>query len=303
MPSGAIDPHGVWVFSPILWMCPRGSGYALTLRAPRKRVLFTVSRFLGFFWGEGVWRFLFQKVFIYKINFFNRYKVMQIISLSLTCFEFLLLKNGSVYSKGVEFMCEELFLSAVVPYFPFNVSGVCSDIFSFISFFFNKKNFFNITKWISYTYTYIPTISPPSCVSLPSSLSHPSRRSQSTELISLCYAAASLSCSIFTYILRRDPSFVHSEENSEVPHSRKWNFILITKLSSLTGEGRSFQEEMSIPRVTKKKDSEKFLLLRNLFWKWKWLQKMALDWAGGHSILVSGLPLYLCSLGHSHDGP
>ena len=47
-----------------------------------------------------------------------------------------------------------------------------------------------ITKWISCTYTYIP-ISPPSCVSLPSSLSHPSRWSQSTELIFLCYAAAS----------------------------------------------------------------------------------------------------------------
>ena len=47
-----------------------------------------------------------------------------------------------------------------------------------------------ITKWISYTYTYIP-LSPPSCISLPPSLSHPSRWSQSTELISLCYAAAS----------------------------------------------------------------------------------------------------------------
>ena len=47
-----------------------------------------------------------------------------------------------------------------------------------------------ITNWISYTHTYIP-ISPPSCISLPPSLSHPSRWSQSTELISLCYAAAS----------------------------------------------------------------------------------------------------------------
>ena len=47
-----------------------------------------------------------------------------------------------------------------------------------------------ITKWISYTYTYIP-MSLPSCVSFPPSLSHPSRWSQSTELISLCYAAAS----------------------------------------------------------------------------------------------------------------
>ena len=47
-----------------------------------------------------------------------------------------------------------------------------------------------ITKWISYTYTYIP-IPPPSCVSLPPSLSHPSRWSESPKLISLCYAAAS----------------------------------------------------------------------------------------------------------------
>ena len=52
-----------------------------------------------------------------------------------------------------------------------------------------------ITKWISYTYTYI-LISPPSCVSLPSSLSHPSRWPQSTKLISLCYAAASHQLSI-----------------------------------------------------------------------------------------------------------
>ena len=47
-----------------------------------------------------------------------------------------------------------------------------------------------MTKWISYTYTYIP-ISPPSCISLPPSLSHPFRWTQSTELISLCYVAAS----------------------------------------------------------------------------------------------------------------
>ena len=46
------------------------------------------------------------------------------------------------------------------------------------------------TKWISHMHTYIP-ISPPSWASLPSSLSHPSRSSQSTELISRCYEAAS----------------------------------------------------------------------------------------------------------------
>ena len=51
-------------------------------------------------------------------------------------------------------------------------------------------SFWCITKWISYMYTYIP-ISPPSCVSLPPSLSHSSRLSQSTELVSLCYVAAS----------------------------------------------------------------------------------------------------------------
>ena len=45
-------------------------------------------------------------------------------------------------------------------------------------------------KWISYMYTYIP-ISPPSCVSLPPSLSHPSSWTQSTKLISLWDAAAS----------------------------------------------------------------------------------------------------------------
>ena len=47
-------------------------------------------------------------------------------------------------------------------------------------------SFHFITKWISYTYTYIP-ISLSSCVSLPPSLSHPSRWSQSTELISLSF--------------------------------------------------------------------------------------------------------------------
>ena len=56
------------------------------------------------------------------------------------------------------------------------------------------------TKWINYTYTYIP-ISPPSCVSLPPSLSHPSRWSQSTELISLCYVAASHQLSILHLVV------------------------------------------------------------------------------------------------------
>ena len=45
-------------------------------------------------------------------------------------------------------------------------------------------------KWISYMYTYNP-ISPFFCTSLPPSLSHLSRWSQSTWLTSLCYAAGS----------------------------------------------------------------------------------------------------------------
>ena len=57
-----------------------------------------------------------------------------------------------------------------------------------------------ITKWISYMYTYIP-ISPPSCISLTPSLSHHSRWSQSTELISLCDAAASHSLSILHLVV------------------------------------------------------------------------------------------------------
>ena len=53
-----------------------------------------------------------------------------------------------------------------------------------------RVSFYCTTKRISHMHTQVP-IYPPSWASLPSSLSHPSRSSQSTELISLCYAAAS----------------------------------------------------------------------------------------------------------------
>ena len=62
------------------------------------------------------------------------------------------------------------------------ISGVSQLLFHYFLFFFYLYwciialqwcvSFCFITKWISYTYTYIP-ISPPSCVSLPSSLSCP----------------------------------------------------------------------------------------------------------------------------------
>ena len=71
----------------------------------------------------------------------------------------------------------------------------------------------SITKWISYMYTYIP-ISPPSCISLPHSISHPSRWTQSTELISLCYAAASHQLAILHLVLYICPC--HSLTSSQL---------------------------------------------------------------------------------------
>ena len=100
----------------------------------------------------------------------------------------------------------------------------------FISFFFLKHlywgiialqwcvSFCLITKWISYTYTCIP-ISPPSCISLLPSLSHPSRWSQSTELISLCCVAASYYISFFLIIL------ILSRISCEHPFVYKLTFI------------------------------------------------------------------------------
>ena len=71
-------------------------------------------------------------------------------------------------------------------------------------------------------YTYIP-ISPPSCVSLPPSLSHPSRWSQSTELISLCYVAASCQLSILHLVVYICPchSLTSSQLTLPPPHVLK----------------------------------------------------------------------------------
>ena len=66
---------------------------------------------------------------------------------------------------------------------------------------------------MSYTYIYIP-ISPPSCDSLPPSILHPSRLSQSTELISLCYEAASHQLSILHLVVYISP--YHSLTSSQL---------------------------------------------------------------------------------------
>ena len=76
------------------------------------------------------------------------------------------------------------------------VNLITSGLFLWINFYWSIialqwcVSFCFITQWISYTYTCI-AISPPSYVSLPPSLSHPSRWSQRAELISLCYVATS----------------------------------------------------------------------------------------------------------------
>ena len=80
------------------------------------------------------------------------------------------------------------------------LNNISLYVYTTFSFFFTSLLEYNCFTMLCqflhiYTYTYIP-ISPLSCISLPPSLSPPSRWSQSIELISLCYAAASHQLSI-----------------------------------------------------------------------------------------------------------
>ena len=72
-------------------------------------------------------------------------------------------------------------------------------------------------------YIYIYPISPPSCVSHPPSLPHPSKWSQSTKLICLCYAAASHQLSVLHLVVYICPcqSLTSSQLTLPTPHVLK----------------------------------------------------------------------------------
>ena len=73
-----------------------------------------------------------------------------------------------------------------------------------------------------------PYLSPLASPSLPPSLSHPSRWTQSTELISLCYAAASHSLSILRLVVYTCPchSLTLSQLTLPPPHVLKSIFYI-----------------------------------------------------------------------------
>ena len=76
---------------------------------------------------------------------------------------------------------------------------------------------------VNQLYIYIYPVSPPSCVSLPPSLSHLSMWSQSTELLSLYYAAASHQLSILHLVVYTYPchSLTSSQLTLSPPHVLK----------------------------------------------------------------------------------
>ena len=119
----------------------------------------------------------FSKLSLYKLTIL--YLCVCVLSLG-NLVDIFHLKHTSIQTSHIYFLF--LFL-----FFNFNFF---KHLFWSISALHWCVSFCFIGKWVNYTYTYIP-ISLPSCIFLPSSLSHPSRWSQSTKLISLCYVAAS----------------------------------------------------------------------------------------------------------------
>ena len=93
-------------------------------------------------------------------------------------------------------------------------------------------------------YTYI-LISSPSCISFPPSLSHPSRWSQSTKLISLCYVASSHQLSILHLVVYICPchSLTSSQLTLSPPRVLKFNNPE-SPWSDLMGDGSSTWHEL-----------------------------------------------------------
>ena len=79
---------------------------------------------------------------------------------------------------------------------------------------------------VNQLYIYIHPHYPPSCISLPPSLSHPSRRSQSTQLISLCYAAASHQLPILRLVVYICPCHSLTSSQLTLPSPRVLKSIL-----------------------------------------------------------------------------
>ena len=66
------------------------------------------------------------KMFYYKFNFCNRCSLIQI------CFSFVFLKFLLISSKLLNFLGMKLLFIIAIPYYAFNVSRVCGDLYSFV---------------------------------------------------------------------------------------------------------------------------------------------------------------------------
>lgn len=82
---------------------------------------------------EAIWRccFLVWRVTNYRFDFFNRYSPNQIVYLFLYVFQQIMsFKKLTQLIQMIKFMGTEWF--TICLYHPFNVHGICSDVFSFI---------------------------------------------------------------------------------------------------------------------------------------------------------------------------